>query len=43
MVTEWTAVKTEKRTIAPENKNLMISFEREESWLTLGVEHSASG
>jgi len=27
--------KTEKRTIAPENENFMISLEREESWLSV--------
>jgi len=36
MATEWTAAKTEKRTMAPENeRNFMISLEREESRLSV--------
>ena len=36
MATEWTAAKNEKRTTAPENeKNFMISLEREELWLNV--------
>jgi len=38
MATEWTAAKTEKRMTAPENeKKFMISFEREELWLSVDV------